>query len=436
MPKLKMATIVKALFLASLLVLGGCQSDSESSSADSQPQPTDTSESDTGTEGTTDPSTDDDTSESSGSTETPFGNNRFTAVAGDRSITLEWEPISEASQYNLYQATEPFDDFQNYAAYQDAALTLDVSNAHSVQVSTNYLYHYFVLTAEVDGQEYPVGEPLSSYAVSSTEPSEREVRYLELLNRARKNPTAEADRYGLSDLNDDLEPGTISSDPKPPVAFNIELMNASRTHSDWMLQNNIFSHTGANGSTPRERAEAAGYPLTSPSAIGENLAWTGITGSSTIDLTDAIEQHHEGLFLSSGHRTNILNDFFREVGVGQRQGYFTYNGVEYYSSMLTNLFGASVNRYFLTGVAFEVTDEEGLFQPGSSLDDVVVQVGNYRYAPYASGAYNIMLPPGSYPFSVTVAGTLVESPEVITLTDQNMKRDVISQSGSVSIRAY
>ena len=42
---------------------------------------------------------------------------------------------------------------------------------------------------------------------------------VELINRARANPEAEAARFGIP-LNEDLEPGEISSDPKQPLAPN------------------------------------------------------------------------------------------------------------------------------------------------------------------------------------------------------------------------
>ena len=52
--------------------------------------------------------------------------------------------------------------------------------------------------------------------------------FLELVNRARANPTGEAQRFGLSDLNQGLSPGTISASPKAPLAPNQLLLNAAR----------------------------------------------------------------------------------------------------------------------------------------------------------------------------------------------------------------
>ena len=51
------------------------------------------------------------------------------------------------------------------------------------------------------------------------EPNDYEQYLLELINRGRADPAAEAARYGI-DLNEGLSPGTISSDPKQPLAVN------------------------------------------------------------------------------------------------------------------------------------------------------------------------------------------------------------------------
>lgn len=50
------------------------------------------------------------------------------------------------------------------------------------------------------------------------QPSAYEQYMLELVNRARLNPEAEANRLGIG-LNDGLSPNTISVDPKQPLAF-------------------------------------------------------------------------------------------------------------------------------------------------------------------------------------------------------------------------
>ena len=104
---------------------------------------------------------------------------------------------------------------------------------------------------------------LSKLDATAVGPSDYEQYLLELVNRGRANPTAEAARYGI-DLNEGLAPGTISSDPKQPLALNLNLIDAARGHSQWMLDNDVFSHTGAGGSSPGDRMTAAGYDFLAP----------------------------------------------------------------------------------------------------------------------------------------------------------------------------
>lgn len=49
-----------------------------------------------------------------------------------------------------------------------------------------------------------------------------------------------------------------------PLVFDGSLTNAAQLHAEDMLQNNYFSHTGRNGSSPTDRA---GEPA------GENIAY-------------------------------------------------------------------------------------------------------------------------------------------------------------------
>ncbi len=48
-----------------------------------------------------------------------------------------------------------------------------------------------------------------------------------------------------------------------------------------MLNTDVFSHTGANGSSAGGRVSAAGYAFTGAWTWGENIAWRGTTGTLT-----------------------------------------------------------------------------------------------------------------------------------------------------------
>ena len=191
---------------------------------------------------------------------------------------------------------------------------------------------------------------------------------IELINRARLDPLAEARRFDL-DLNADLDPGTIGPQSLQVLAPDARLEAAAAGHSDWMLQTDVFSHDGAGGSTAHDRMTEAGYAFEGAWSWRENLAWRGTTGPQ-IDLGAAIDVHHEGLYRSAGHRANTFTAQVREIGVAQSEGTFTYNGIDYRSSMVTQNFALSGDRAFVTGVAFEDRDGDRFYDIGEGTGDV------------------------------------------------------------------
>ena len=103
-----------------------------------------------------------------------------------------------------------------------------------------------------------------------------------------------------------------------PLAFDGDLNEASEGHSQWMIGTDTFSHTGSGGSTAGQRMTAAGYAFTGSWSWGENIAYA--TTRSPAGLQDEVLLLHTNLMNSSGHRANILNDNYREVGLGFETG--------------------------------------------------------------------------------------------------------------------
>ena len=91
---------------------------------------------------------------------------------------------------------------------------------------------------------------------------------LELINRARLDPAAEAARFGI-DLNEGLAPNTISGVSKQPLAMNETLLSVARAHSQDMIDRDYFDHDTPEGVTASQRIANAGY---SAIAAGENIA--------------------------------------------------------------------------------------------------------------------------------------------------------------------
>jgi serralysin len=213
---------------------------------------------------------------------------------------------------------------------------------------------------------------------------------LELINRARLDPLAEAERYGI-DLNEGLAPGTIDATAKQVLAPNALLHQAAADHSKWMLATDTFSHTGAGGSTAGERMTGAGYAFTGDWTWGENLAWYGTTG--TINLNTAIEEHHEGLFLSKGHRENLLFEEFREIGIAQEAGQFATTEGTWNASMLTEKFAKSGNDVFVTGVVFDDANGNLFYDIDEGRGGAVFTSGGVAATTPGSGGYALKMAP-------------------------------------------
>ncbi|HUL09509.1 MAG TPA: CAP domain-containing protein, partial [Candidatus Acidoferrum sp.] len=244
---------------------------------------------------------------------------------------------------------------------------------------------------------------------------------IELVNRARLDPAGEAALYGV-----DL--GTISPASKQPLAANDLLLAAAEGHSQWMLDTDTFSHTGANGSDPGGRMAAAGYVFTGQWAWGENIAWQGTTG--TLNLVSAIDAAYAALFRSDGHRANILDDTFQEVGMGLETGQFASNGKTYNAAMVTQDFAKSGSSAFLTGVAYTDTDGNDFYSVGEGRGGVQIAAqlvggATTTVTTDAPGGYDSKLGPGTYTVTMSGGGLSAALGMTITMANRNIKLDLL-----------
>jgi uncharacterized protein YkwD len=93
-----------------------------------------------------------------------------------------------------------------------------------------------------------------------------------------------------------------------PLSIDRRLERAARAHGGDMVEHRYFSHDGRNGSRPAQRIRAAGYLSGGGSwRIGENLAW----GTGELATPRSIMA---AWMNSPGHRANILQPAYREIG--------------------------------------------------------------------------------------------------------------------------
>ncbi|MFJ3658558.1 sigma-70 family RNA polymerase sigma factor [Streptomyces nigra] len=92
-----------------------------------------------------------------------------------------------------------------------------------------------------------------------------------------------------------------------PLAEDSLLDKSAQAHSADMAARDFFDHTNPDGADPGQRITAAGYRW---STYGENIAMGQQTPEAVM----------ESWMNSPGHRANILNCSFKDIGVGVHEG--------------------------------------------------------------------------------------------------------------------
>jgi uncharacterized protein YkwD len=89
----------------------------------------------------------------------------------------------------------------------------------------------------------------------------------------------------------------------PALKMDRDLQQAAQGHAEDMLARGYFAHKSPSGTSVRERSREAGYQWRT---IGENIA----EGQTSVDEVVTTWMG------SPGHRQNILNPDFRDLGIG------------------------------------------------------------------------------------------------------------------------
>lgn len=272
------------------------------------------------------------------------------------------------------------------------------------------------------------------YSVGS--PTDEEQLYLEFLNRARANPPAEGTL-----LRNTTDPDVLSAyafysvdvalmesqfaaiSPAPPLAMNAQLTAAARLHSGDMYTNQFQQHTGSNGSTPGSRATAQGYDWFT---IGENI----------FAYSESVFYGHAGFEVDwgngpggmqdpPGHRENIHNATFREVGVGVVDGSNGPVGPQ----LVTQDFGARQSTTpLVTGVVYYDFNGNNFYDLGEGIGGVTVDVEPSTYYAVTAGSGGYAVPVsgnGSYTVTFTANGSTISQQTVTVSSLKNVKVDLV-----------
>jgi hypothetical protein len=266
------------------------------------------------------------------------------------------------------------------------------------------------------------------------EPTGAEILMWSLINRARLDPGGEAARYGI-DLNEgpprESQNGpvvTLTTTSKQPLAWNSALFSVADQHSQDMMNSQTLFHNPQ--ATHETNLRNAGYNF---SCWGENVSESSTLGTNPTQsvLEQAIYQQARSLFVDTsssyrGHRVNILNDNFQEVGVGEVVGNFQ-GGTR---SVITEDFGRpSTASQFLTGVTYNDNDGNKFYSIGEGRGGISISTSAGAVATGTAGAYSKALAAGTQ--TVTFSGgdlAAAVSFNVTMTVGRNAMVDLIGQS--------
>jgi uncharacterized protein YkwD len=109
-----------------------------------------------------------------------------------------------------------------------------------------------------------------------------------------------------------------------PLEWDAEMLYLARQHSESMANFNFFSHTGRDGKTVDERADAAG--VRDWRSIGENIAYNS-------GVKNKVEFAVQSWLQSPNHKNNLLSRKWTRTGIGVAQ---TPDGKFYITQVFRN----------------------------------------------------------------------------------------------------
>jgi hypothetical protein len=277
-------------------------------------------------------------------------------------------------------------------------------------------------------------EGSTPYSIGS--PTDEEQLYLEYLNRARANPPVEGwilatttdpdvlSAYSYFAVDTNLMQSQFNAIAvTPPLSMNAQLMAAARLHSGHMFTNQYQGHYETNGIwSPGDRITAQGYNW---NTYGENVfAYSESVFYGHAGFEVDWGYGTGGMQVPPGHRENIHNSAFREVGVGVVDGVNGSVGPQLVTQDLATRQSATP---LITGVVYYDLNGNGFYDLGEGIGGVTVQLpGSTYFAITAnSGGYTVPVTTnGSYAMSFSATG--LSSNRVATVTSlANAKVDYV-----------
>ena len=254
---------------------------------------------------------------------------------------------------------------------------------------------------------------------------------LEYINRARLNPHGEYDRlvvHAALDVRSAMDFFNVDRVvlkaqfdalvAVAPLAWNTRLGQSAQDHTDLMLFYDQQSHNLPGEPDLLARASQAGYQA---STIGENI----------FAFANSALHGHAGFFIDwgnsptgiqqpPGHRNNIMNAAFTEIGVGHQTDFSAETQVG--QNLVTHHLASRFN-YLpqITGVVYADGDLDKFYSLGEGQGNVSVQSALGQTTTWGAGGYNLTVGNGSN------VVTFMNSVSVqVQATGANIKLDLVN----------
>jgi len=299
-----------------------------------------------------------------------------------------------------------------------------------------------------------IGDAFEKVPWSIGDPTSHEQQYLEYINRARADAFVEATRlrnepdsgiqiayqsFGIDgqDIVDQFQwyvnNGHMDRFAQP-LSFQEQLLEAAQLHTLDLFQNQFQGHNSSGnppdpfepGFSTGQRATAVGYSWQNIAEnvfshsdsvayghAGFDVDWGNTTNPAGTGYNPAF--NGQGMQNPAGHRRNIHNDDYKEIGIGVINGTNGSVGPQ----LVTQDFGFSGDVRYITGVVFDDLNDNNFYDIGEGRSGVRVDVdgsafyaisstsGGYSVPVPLDGTYNVAFSGGGFPSfttSTTVAG--------------------------------
>jgi hypothetical protein len=270
----------------------------------------------------------------------------------------------------------------------------------------------------------------SVYQAEDPEPTPEETLILELINRFRADPSAEADlliAYKKSgqgrfvNVDWDMFASEMKALKKaPPLVFDLRLLDAARKHSHYMILNELthVEESGKPGFVAEgfgARVKAAGFK---GGAGGENCFRdaSNPTFSHFGFTVDFGRGGEGGMQLGRGHRRNMHNPGFKMVGPGA----LPHRG----RLSVTHNFGSNRGNRLVGGVIY--TDKNGneFYDVGEGRAGVTIKASDGSTArTWKSGAFTLELKSKSPAIEISAEFAGIKLSKPYEAGSQNVKFD-------------